>query len=182
MYSKNHLLSELNELKEDYAYKRKLLGGYRQQLRHQRSEDVDTKMKLENQIKETQGALNQLDLQISSLQKKIASINKPSQTDFDDSSFEENQEKIQIRVSLDKYSFQIPSDGYREENTQDKAYATLQKLRSAQKADSRVPDGLKDDDRKIYKKGKYGEQILLKEDDPIFADDILESRPDAVKG
>jgi hypothetical protein len=182
MHSEKHLTDNLNELQKDYEHQKKLQAGYRQQLRILSSVDVDSKLRLEHQIKESQSILDKLDLEIISLNQKIDGSKNDNQNNDEYKNSDKEQEKISIRVSLDNNSYQVESDGYEFENTRNKAYASLQKIRSNQKIDSRVPDGLKDDNRKIYKKGKYGEQTLLKDDDLIFAGDILESRPDAIKG
>lgn len=180
-FEQQHLNNKLVELKKDYKDKMNLFQGTRQQLRIQASSNVENKFQLDNQCKALEAETDQLAREILILEKQL---NNPKSTHsaYDDEFSGGNQGKIPMWVSLDSYNLQMEPEGYDGENTSAKVYAHLAQLRSAQNKDIRVPDGLKDSKRKIYKKGKNGEQILLKDDDPIFSDDILESRPDAVKG
>ena len=182
MVSEQNLKHQLTELQKDFDYQMKLIAGLRQQFRQQSPTNVSIRIQLEAQIKEEEAKRDELDNKITILNKELDNNQKHTQSTYDDEFSGGNQEKSQMWVSLDNYNLQLEPEGYEEESTQAKAYASLRKLRATQKKDIRVPDGLKEENRKIYKKGKYGEQILLKDDDPIFADDILESRPDAVKG
>jgi hypothetical protein len=181
-FEQQHLNNELVELQTDYEYKRKKLAAKRQQLRIQASSNVETKFQLENELKALKAELDKIADEIEILEKKLNPNQKSTDSADDDEFSGGNQGKIPMWVSLDSYKLQMEPEGYEGENTSAKVFARLAQLRSAQNKDIRVPDGLKDSNRKIYKKGKDGEQILLKDDDPIFSDDILESRPDAVKG
>jgi nucleoside phosphorylase len=72
-YSQGYLQTQLDELGKDYEHQKKLQAGYRQQLRILSSVDVDSKLRLEHKIKESQSILDKLDLEISSLNQKIDS-------------------------------------------------------------------------------------------------------------
>jgi hypothetical protein len=182
MASEQNLKDQLTELHKDYDHQKKLISGLRQKLRQQNTTNVGICFQLEAEIEEAEKKRDKLDAEILILEKKLNNNPKSTHSAYDDEFSGGNQGKIPMWVSLDSYNLQMEPEGYDGENTSAKVYAHLAQLRSAQNKDIRVPDGLKDSNRKIYKKGKHGEQILLKDDDPIFSADILESRPDAVKG
>jgi chromosome segregation ATPase len=181
-FEQQHLNNKLVQLQEDYKCKDEQYAATRQQLRIQASSNVETKFKLQKDREALEAELDKIANEIEILQKKLNPNQKSTDSADDDEFSGGNQGKIPMWVSLDSYKLQMEPEGYEGENTSAKVFARLAQLRSAQNKDIRVPDGLKDSNRKIYKKGKGGEQILLKDDDPIFPEDILESRPDAVKG
>jgi hypothetical protein len=181
-HSTNYLENKLAELQKDCDHYQKLLGGLRQQLRYLSSTDVQGKLKLEQDINEVDTKYEQISQEMAALEKKRASTKKPTQSDSDDEFSRVNQEKFSIRVSFDNNSVQVQPDGFEQENTGTKAWTYLHKLKKANQEDPRVSDGLKDPERKIYKTGKNGEQILVTDNEKIYVDDILESRPDAIKG
>jgi hypothetical protein len=181
-HSTNYLKNKLAELEKDCDVCKELLGGLRQQLRYMPSTDVQGKLRLKEEIKEADTKYEQTSQEMTALEKKLASTKKPTQPDSDDEFSRVNQEKFSIRVSFDNNSVQVPPDGFEQENTGTKAWTYLHKLKKANQEDPRVSDGLKDPERKIYKTGKNGEQILVTDNEKIYVDDILESRPDAIKG
>ena len=184
MVSERKLKYELDELRKDYDQAKGTSEGLRHQRRIQAATNVTTIIQLDAQIKEAEATMNECERKISSLEKQLKQLSnqKPTQSNYDDEFSGVNQERFQICTTVDGYHLQTEPEGYEGESTEAKGYATLGKLRNVQKKDIRVPDGVKDPNRKIYKTGKNGEQILLKDEDRIYLDDILESRPDAVKG
>lgn len=183
MFTVQHLQQKYNEIKKDYEHYNKLISGLRNQWRHQTGADVQVKLKLEQEITEAQAKHDKMDQEMTELENKINSLTKPIKPNIgDDNSTENNHEKVPVRVRLDGFKFAVEPDFFDSEDSSAKAWTHLHKIRAAQQADQRVPDGLKDPERKVYRRNERGEQIALKANDRVYADEILESRPDATKG
>ncbi|MBW4512446.1 MAG: hypothetical protein KME64_39035 [Scytonematopsis contorta HA4267-MV1] len=180
MVSEEHLKNKLSTLKKEYDEHRKLINGLRNKRLY--NTDVKTVFQLNSEIKEEENKSDELAHEIYILENKIYSNQKSNQSVYDDEFSGGSQEKFLIWASIDGFKHQIEAEGYEGESTAEKICTSLRKLREAHNKDTRIPPEIKDSDRKIYRKSKYGEQILLKDDDPIFPDDRLETRPDAVKG